>query len=60
MKWRTRLFEFPGGVLEVYAYGDETDDGPGVYMESFTPDPETAPNQGDQTAPEVREEGRAS
>ncbi|MFE9325281.1 hypothetical protein ACIHDR_27115 [Nocardia sp. NPDC052278] len=36
MDRRTRLFVFPGGVLEVADYGDETDD-PGVYLELRTP-----------------------
>lgn len=36
MDWRTRLFEFPGGVLEVRAYeGESAEDGPGVYLERF-------------------------
>ncbi|GAB2720310.1 hypothetical protein [Nocardia thraciensis] len=34
MNWRTRLFEFPGGVLEVQDYGDTDPEGrPGFYME---------------------------
>ncbi|WP_063036989.1 hypothetical protein [Nocardia pseudovaccinii] len=32
----TRLFVFPGGLLEVADYGDEND-GPGVYLELPTP-----------------------
>ncbi|RDI64916.1 hypothetical protein [Nocardia pseudobrasiliensis] len=34
-RWPTRLFEFDGGVLEVYDYGDDPDDGPGVYLELY-------------------------
>ncbi|RDI48472.1 hypothetical protein [Nocardia mexicana] len=34
MNWRTRLFEFPGGLLEVQAYlGSDPEGGPGVFME---------------------------
>ncbi|WP_040695517.1 hypothetical protein [Nocardia vinacea] len=36
MDRRTRLFVFPGGLLEVADYGDD-DDGPGVYLELRTP-----------------------
>ncbi|RDI49925.1 hypothetical protein DFR68_106363 [Nocardia mexicana] len=34
MEWRTRIFEFPGGIFEVRAYdGEDVDDGPGIYLE---------------------------
>ncbi|WP_433758819.1 hypothetical protein [Nocardia sp. CA-135398] len=36
MDRRTRLFVFPGGLLEVADYGDENDS-PGVYLELWTP-----------------------
>ncbi|MFI5779534.1 hypothetical protein [Nocardia sp. NPDC051570] len=29
----TRLFAFDGGVLEVYDYGDDAENGPGVHLE---------------------------
>ncbi|WP_232852409.1 hypothetical protein [Nocardia acididurans] len=32
MSWHTRLFEFPGGLLEINSYGDQAD-GSGVYLE---------------------------
>lgn len=32
-----RLFEFPGGVLELQNAGDESGDGPGFYLEYFPP-----------------------
>ncbi|WP_433679642.1 hypothetical protein [Nocardia sp. CA-119907] len=36
MDRRTRIFEFPVGVLEMTDYGDG-DDGPGVHLELRTP-----------------------
>ncbi|MFI5776818.1 hypothetical protein [Nocardia sp. NPDC051570] len=42
----TRRFEFEGGVLEVYDYGDDPDTGPGVYLALFS--------SRDSTEPEVR------
>ncbi|MFI5781612.1 hypothetical protein [Nocardia sp. NPDC051570] len=42
----TRLYEFDGGVLEVYDYGDDPGTGPGVYLALF--------NSGDSTEPDVR------
>ncbi|MBB5913541.1 hypothetical protein BJY24_002408 [Nocardia transvalensis] len=38
MNWRTRIFEFPGGVLELRGCGDAEDVNPGVYLELYTPD----------------------
>ncbi|MFI5779402.1 hypothetical protein [Nocardia sp. NPDC051570] len=39
----TRLYEFEGGVLEVYDYGDdsEKDGSPGVYLELYGSPPAT-------------------
>ncbi|MET9490976.1 hypothetical protein [Nocardia sp. NPDC006630] len=37
MTWRTRLVQFPGGLLEVLAYEGESANEPGVYMEHFLP-----------------------
>lgn len=37
MTRRTRLLEFPGGVLEVLATDENSDDHPGVYLEYFHP-----------------------
>jgi hypothetical protein len=37
MDRRTRLFVFPGGMLEVNAYADDSDDDPGVYLELSGP-----------------------
>ncbi|WP_062990338.1 hypothetical protein [Nocardia anaemiae] len=38
MDRRTRLFVFPGGLLEVADYGaGDGDDGPGVYLELWSP-----------------------
>ncbi|MEV6072024.1 hypothetical protein AB0L82_36260 [Nocardia sp. NPDC052001] len=33
MTWRTRLFEFPGGVFELRSAGGESDDRAGFYLE---------------------------
>ncbi len=53
MERRTRIFEFPGGFLEVEDYGDtDPEYGPGVYMESYLPD-KTEPAEDDRTAPEA-------
>lgn len=41
MAWSTRLFEFPGGVLEVRADGNDDDDNPGVYLEFNASDQES-------------------
>ncbi|WP_280266532.1 hypothetical protein [Nocardia wallacei] len=38
MERRSRIFEFPGGFLEVEDYGEDPGDGPGVYMEFYLPD----------------------
>lgn len=40
MNWQTRLFEFPGGVLEACGHGDESDDAPGIYLECQSGDRE--------------------
>lgn len=37
MTRRSRLVEFPGGVLEVLATDENSDDDPGVYLEYFQP-----------------------
>ncbi|MCM6775797.1 hypothetical protein NDR87_17855 [Nocardia sp. CDC159] len=44
--WPTRLFEFDGGVLEVYDYGDDPERGPGVYLVLF--------NRGEPATRELR------
>ncbi|GAB2718966.1 hypothetical protein [Nocardia thraciensis] len=54
MDGRTRIFEFPGGFLEVEDYGDtDPEDGPGVYMESYLPDPRTGSEKTGRTTPEA-------
>ncbi|MFI6367547.1 hypothetical protein ACIBG0_32910 [Nocardia sp. NPDC050630] len=50
MDRRTRLFVFPGGLLEVSDNGDE--DG-SLYLELFGPDPRTEQTSRHATEPEV-------
>lgn len=45
MTWGSRLFEFPGGVLEVRAREDDSDDNPGVYLEFQASDQEDEPHE---------------
>ncbi|RDI52746.1 hypothetical protein [Nocardia mexicana] len=52
MERRSRIFEFPGGFLEVEEYGDDPEDGPGVYMEFYLPD-ESESERGGQAEPEA-------
>ncbi|MBF6062992.1 hypothetical protein IU500_12550 [Nocardia terpenica] len=33
MTARSRTFSFPGGMVQVAAYDDDSDDNPGVYFE---------------------------
>ncbi|MEU1205787.1 hypothetical protein [Nocardia sp. NPDC005825] len=35
MAGQTRLFVFPGGILEIEAYGSEDDEEAGAYLEWF-------------------------
>ncbi|RDI42517.1 hypothetical protein [Nocardia mexicana] len=50
MEWRTRIFEFPGGMLEVQAYeGESVDDGPGIYLELYGRDIEADSEYDDST-----------
>ncbi|WP_280381925.1 hypothetical protein [Nocardia wallacei] len=53
MERRTRIFEFPGGFLEVEDYGDDPEDGPGVYMEFYLPDTGAHTERDDLTTPEA-------
>ncbi|WP_433727464.1 hypothetical protein ACQP0C_36170 [Nocardia sp. CA-129566] len=50
MDRRTRLFVFPGGLLEVYDNGDE---GGSVYLELFGPNPRTEQTTPHPIEPEV-------
>ncbi|GAB4584458.1 hypothetical protein [Nocardia sp. IFM 10818] len=50
MAWRTRLFDFPGGILETNAYGDKSDDDPGVYLELFQPESDSRDDDHSQGA----------
>ncbi|MEG8181481.1 hypothetical protein GZH49_23550 [Nocardia terpenica] len=37
MTARSRTFVFPGGMLQVAAYDDDSDDEPGVYLQLYHP-----------------------